>query len=201
MVKCGQKQTFVTGFSSERAQVSGEGRICLVLNQIKSLYFSKRNTNIMIIISWTVSICRCMVAYGYCKNFSVRSRNVTEDFHNFFYSVDCDFLYDGSIWAMVFTRTEVIREFYRFVSHTSLVLPPLLWALFPGRHWRLSARVSDVNTASVLLCCIVPDEDPSKLEMGNFALTGHRRKGDSGKPPLFWYAPCVLPLWDTVEIT
>ncbi|EYB95891.1 hypothetical protein Y032_0155g3074 [Ancylostoma ceylanicum] len=64
-------------------------------------YFSHTNTKILIVISWSVSIVRCLISYGF---------------------FDCDFVYDGSIWVYVFTRTKdctfisLYLDFYKDLS-------------------------------------------------------------------------------------
>ncbi|RCN50957.1 hypothetical protein ANCCAN_02970 [Ancylostoma caninum] len=61
-------------------------RMCAICFSWKcDTYFSHTNTKVLIAISWLVSIVRCLISYGL---------------------FDCDFVYDGSIWAFVFTRTQ-----------------------------------------------------------------------------------------------
>ncbi|CAJ0588456.1 unnamed protein product [Cylicocyclus nassatus] len=69
-------------------------------------YFSRNRTKILIVICWFVSITRCLISYGYN---------------------DCDLVYEGSIWAYLFTVTEQCKfiskylDFYKDVILTTLI--------------------------------------------------------------------------------
>ncbi|KAK6758813.1 hypothetical protein RB195_016194 [Necator americanus] len=67
-------------------------------------YFSKSNTRRLIVISWILSFTRCFLSYIYR---------------------DCDFVYDDSIWAFVFTQTEdckFISKYLDFIRDLTIVI-------------------------------------------------------------------------------
>ncbi|EYB95896.1 hypothetical protein Y032_0155g3077 [Ancylostoma ceylanicum] len=73
--------------------------ICLPLSYEK--YFSESNTKVLIVFSWVMAIIPALVMYGY---------------------YDCDFVFEDSIWAFVFTQTKVCKfiswniDFYKDLS-------------------------------------------------------------------------------------
>ncbi|KAL6743597.1 hypothetical protein Aduo_016618 [Ancylostoma duodenale] len=73
--------------------------ICLPLSYEK--YFSPSNTKVLIVFSWVMAITPAFVMYGY---------------------YDCDFVFEDSIWAFVFTQTEQCKfiswniDFYKDLS-------------------------------------------------------------------------------------
>lgn len=65
---------------------------------------SNYNTKIFIAITWIVAVSRCLISYGICKLYCYWYQTIGA---NCVVSVDCDMIYEDSIWAFVFTQTQV----------------------------------------------------------------------------------------------